>query len=82
MAPSAARPPSTAATTSQGQATSPLTLGQLVSEADTDGTASGPGAQLLPDQGKVVVPGRAVLHRLINLTTGVTRPHHHICCPS
>ena len=27
---------------------------------------------------KVVVPGRAFLHRLINLTIGVTKPHHHI----
>ena len=27
---------------------------------------------------KVVVPGRAFLRRLINLTIGVTKPHHHI----
>ena len=46
VAPSATRPPPTAPTTSQGQATSPLTLGQLVSEADTDGTTSGPDEQL------------------------------------
>ena len=27
---------------------------------------------------KVVVPGRAFLRRLINVTIGVTKPHHHI----
>ena len=81
VAPSAARPPPTAPTTNQGQATSPLTLGQLVAEDDTDGTTSGTRAQLLPGQGKLVVPGRTVLHRLINLTIGFTRPHHHIALP-
>ena len=48
VAPSAARP---SVAINQGQATSPLTLGQLVSEADTDGTAAGPSAQKLPGQG-------------------------------
>ena len=48
VAPSAARP---SAATNQGQATSPLTLGQLVSEANADGTATGPSAQKLPGQG-------------------------------
>ena len=51
VAPSTARPLSTATTTNQGQATSPLPLGQLVSKADTDGTTTGPSAQLLPGQG-------------------------------
>ena len=27
---------------------------------------------------RVIVPGRAFLHRMINLTCGVTEPHHHI----
>ena len=48
VTPSAARP---SAATNQGQATLPLTLGQLVSEADADGTAAGPSAQKLPGQG-------------------------------
>jgi hypothetical protein len=27
---------------------------------------------------KVIVPGRAFLQRIINLTRGVSKPHHHI----
>ena len=28
----------------------------------------------------VVVPGRAFLRRMIDLTKGVNKPHHHIVC--